>query len=81
MRSMLTTFEHIHRGPCKVRSKLKKFEHVWGEGRSIAQGGGSGTGTPPFVDRQADMIENITFDTPLADGNNTLCPTPFIDLF
>ena len=44
-----------------MRFQLNKFEHV--------QGFPLYWEPPPPVDRQTDTTENITFTTPLADGN------------
>ena len=58
---ILSKFEQFLGSGWTVRSKLNKFEHVKGMPLYWEP--------PPHVDRQTDTTENITFTTPLADGN------------
>ena len=61
-------------GPSTMRSKLNKFEHVWGSVYSDVQCiMGNGHMGPPSGG-QTYTAENISFATPLTGGNKALHP-------
>ena len=48
-------------GPCTVRSKLKKFQHVWRSRTKALSSQNPLPSTPLWTEWQTDMTENITF--------------------
>ena len=49
-------------GPCRVRSKLNKFERVWGPWPEVGKGLGGGGG--PFMVRYHALWAMVTWDPP-----------------